>query len=127
VVRAPRVDAGYLLIELLVALAVLAIPLAAMSRNLSQAIDTTVALRDRSMALWVAEDQLVQHHLRADWPEARTFTGTREMGGRTWRWQEVVSTTPVVQLRRIEIEVRGPDRADVLARLVTLLRDPRAR
>ncbi|MFQ6021152.1 MAG: type II secretion system minor pseudopilin GspI [Acidiferrobacterales bacterium] len=118
---------GFSLIEVLVALTILAIPLAAITRTVSQAIDTTAALRDRSMALWVAQDRIALHRIRRDWPATRTTTGTSEMAGRTWRWEEKVVTTPVAQLRRIEIEVREGDSADVLARLVGFLRDPRAK
>lgn len=118
---------GFSLIEVLVALTILAIPLAAITRTVSQAIDTTAALRDRSMALWVAQDRIALHRIRRDWPATRTTTGTSEMAGRTWRWEEKVVTTPVAELRRIEIEVREGDSADVLARLVGFLRDPRAK
>lgn len=118
---------GFSLIEVLVALTILAIPLAAITRTVSQAIDTTAALRDRSMALWVAQDRIALHRIRRDWPATRTTTGTSEMAGRTWRWEEKVVTTPVAQLRRIEIEVREGDSPDVLARLVGFLRDPRAK
>ena len=54
---------GFLLVEILVALAILAIPLAAITRAVSQAIDTTAALRDRSIALWVAQDRLTMHRI----------------------------------------------------------------
>jgi general secretion pathway protein I len=125
--RHRRQNSGFLLVELLVALAILAIPLAAITRSVGQAIDNTVALRERSIALWVAQDQLVLHRLRRDWPDTKTVTGTRELGGRVWRWEEKVSTTPVPQMRRIEIEVRTGDSPDVLAHLVGYLRDPGAR
>ncbi|MFQ5935692.1 MAG: type II secretion system minor pseudopilin GspI [Acidiferrobacterales bacterium] len=122
--RHPRQNSGFLLVELLVALTILALPLAAITRTITQAIDNTVALRERSVALWIAQDQIALHRIRRDWPATRTTTGTREMGGRTWRWQEKVLTTPVPQLRRIEVEVRGEDQPEVLARLVGFVRDP---
>ena len=113
-----------MLVELLVALTILALPLAAITRAMSQAIDNTAALRDHSIALWIAQDQIALHRMRRDWPDVKTTNGTRELAGRTWRWQEQVLTTPVAQLRRLEVEVRDGEHAQVLARLVAFLRDP---
>ena len=125
--RRRRAEHGFLLMELLIALAILAIPLMAITGTIGQAIDTTAALRDRSVALWVAQDRLALHQVLRDWPDTRTFAGTRDLYGRTWRWQETVATTPVDRLRRIEVEVHEGDRPQVLARVVGFLRDPRQR
>jgi general secretion pathway protein I len=115
---------GFTLVELLVALAVLAVALAAAVASLSQGIDLAAALRARTLARWVAEDRLTYHRLAAPWPEIATTEGTSEMGGRTWWWREVVAGTPIGELRRIEIEVRADPQAEVLARLVGFLRKP---
>lgn len=118
---------GFVLLEILVALAILAIPLAAIIFAVSQAIDTTAALRDRSIAMWVAQDRLALHRIERDWPSLKTTTGTSEMAGRSWRWQEKVASTDVAQLRRIEIEIQDETRPDILAKLAGLLRDPQAK
>jgi general secretion pathway protein I len=115
---------GFTLIEVLIALAVLAIALAAVMRVLGQAIDTTAGLRDRTIALTVAQDRLALHQLRGDFPSTDTTTGTRDQGGREWHWQEKVSSTPFPRLRQIEIEVRDANDKDVLASLVGMLRAP---
>lgn len=116
-----------MLIEVLVALTILALPLAAITRSMSQAIDNTAALRDRSMALWVAEDQIALHHMRRDWPDVKVTSGTRELAGRTWRWQEQVLTTPVAELRRLEVDVRDAEHPQILVHLVAFLRDPNSK
>jgi general secretion pathway protein I len=126
-VRHRKKQLGFLLVEVLIALAILAIPLAAITRVVGQAIDTTAALRDRSIAMWVAQDRLTMHRIERDWPALKTTNGTSEMAGRSWRWQEKVISTPIVQLRRVEIEIRDKNRPDVLVKLVGLLRDPQAK
>jgi len=126
-VRHRKKQLGFLLVEILVALAILAIPLAAITRAVSQAIDTTAALRDRSIALWVAQDRLTMHRIERDWPPLKTTSGTSEMAGRSWRWQEKVISTPVAQLRRVEIEIHDENGPDLLAKLVGFLRDPQAK
>ena len=125
--RRRKKQTGFLLVEILVALVILAIPLAAITRAVSQAIDTTAALRDRNIAMWVAQDRLTMHRIERDWPSLKTTTGTSEMADRSWRWQEKVISTSIVQLHRVEIEIRDENGPDVLAKLVGFLRDPQAK
>lgn len=121
-----RADAnrGFTLIEVLVALAVLAIALTAVMRTLAQSIDMSASLRDHNVALWVAQNRLAEHQIRKDWPAQDTTEGTTEMAGREWRWREQVSGTPEPALRRIEIEVRAAQGDQALAHLVGFLARP---
>jgi general secretion pathway protein I len=115
---------GFTLIEVLVALAVLAIALAAVMRAMAQAVDNTVSLREHAVALWVAQNRLTEHQMRQDWPAADTINGETEMGGEKWYWREQVSTTPEPKMRRVEITVRrSPDSKDARAKLVGYLRN----
>ena len=120
----PKVDRGFTLVEVLVALAVLAIALAAVLRAMGQAIDLATDLRQRTVALWVAEERATDHRLRRDWPALDTTDGTMEFGEREWRWREQVTKTPLDELRRVEIEIRAPKSPDVLGRLTVFLRKP---
>ena len=115
---------GFTLIEVLVALAILAIALSAVMRVVTQAVDMTAALRDRAIAAGVAQDQLALHQLHHDWPDTDTTDGVREQGGREWRWQEKVISTSVASFRRIEIDVRDTKDKEVLAHLVGFLQAP---
>jgi len=115
---------GFTLVEVLVALAVLAIALAAVMRAMGQAVDTTVSLREHDVALWVAQNRMAEHEMRKDWPATDTKDGDAQMGGEKWYWREQVSTTPEPKLRRIEITVRRTsDSKDTRARLVGYLRN----
>jgi len=116
-----RPNRGFTLIEVLVALAILAIALTVVLHSMGQAIDLTANLRDRQVALWVAQNRLTQHQLQRDFPSTDTREGTVEMGGQEWHWREQVSATPEAALRRIEIEVRLDAKASSLARLVGFL------
>ena len=118
---------GFTLVEVLVALAVLAIALAAVMRSMAQAIDTTATLRQHEVALWVAENRLVQHEMSQDWPSVDTTNGDADMGGRKWYWREQVSTTPEPKIRRIEITIRETaDSKETVAKLVGYLRNATA-
>ncbi len=115
---------GFTLVEVLVALAILAIALAAVLRAMGQAIDLSTDLRERTLALWVAEERATEYQLKRDWPGLDTKEGTMEFGGREWRWRDRISSTPLAELRRVDIEIRTPNSPDVLAHLAVFLRQP---
>ena len=67
---------GFTLIEVLVALFILAITMAAVARTSSSSIHHAEALRTRIAADWVAQNRLALHQARGDWlPTASTLTG----------------------------------------------------
>lgn len=122
--RPRRESGGFTLVEVLVALAVLAIALAAVLHAMGQAIDLTAGLRDRTLALWVAEERAALHQLKPEWPSLDTREGTAELGGREWRWVERTASTPVADFRRMDIEIYAAGSRDRLATLAVFLRKP---
>jgi len=120
--RSGLFSAGFTLIEVLVALAVLTIALAAVMRALSQSIDTSASLRDRTIAMWVAQNRLATHQVERIFPALDTTEGEAEMAGRAWRWRELVTPAPgEPAMRQIHIEVRAASGEQPLARLVGFL------
>ena len=98
-------QAGFTLLEVLAALAIVAFGLAALWKGLGQGIAVTQSLPDRVMARWVAQNRLVLRQARGDWPDTRTHDGETEMGGRTWFWEEQVTSTDSERLRRVTVTV----------------------
>jgi len=115
---------GFTLIEILVALLVLAIALTATARSLGAAIDTTAALRDRALARWIAEDHLTALELQRAWPELDTKEGDAEMGGHAFRWREETTPTPAARMRRVEVSVLLPATNSPLVRVSGFLEQP---
>lgn len=116
---------GFTLIEILVALTVVAIALAAASRATSSSIAATDEARLRLLAGWVAENRLAEHHAQGDWPGFGTQEGRQAQAGESFLWTETTSSTPNAQFRRLEIRVaheRSTQHA--LARLTGLLPQP---
>lgn len=116
---------GFTLLEILVALAILAIGLAAATRACMSATDTAAALQQRQLAGWVAENQLALLRAARQFPAPGQSSGEARMGQRTFRWTMAVDTAAQGYFRRVEIAVReASGEADVLARLVGYLGRP---
>jgi general secretion pathway protein I len=101
--------AGFTLIEVLVALFILAITMAAVSRTANSSIQHVDALRIRVIADWVAQNRLATHQARGDYPPPGMQTGEEIQAGQTYPWQEEVIATPNPTMRRIIVNVYAPD------------------
>ncbi|MDE1885428.1 MAG: type II secretion system minor pseudopilin GspI [Xanthomonadaceae bacterium] len=104
-----RRQRGFTLLEVLIALLVLALALLALSRTAANQVDTFGALRERTLAGWLAADVLAQTRLATPFPAIGTSDGRRRYGGRDWRYDVVVQGTPVTSIRRIDVHVYAPD------------------
>ncbi|MFO1412825.1 MAG: type II secretion system minor pseudopilin GspI [Burkholderiales bacterium] len=119
---------GFTLVEILVALAIVAIALAAGMRALAQATDSASALKSRTLALWVAQNRLAAAQVANPWPALGTSTGEAEQAGARFVWQANVTTTPNPAFRRIDITVAEPQAPDyALAKLTGFLGNPEPR
>jgi general secretion pathway protein I len=110
---------GFTLIEILVALAILAVALGAAVRSAGVAADTTLELKERLLAGWIAQDRLAEYAVRPLWPDVGTRQGSADQAGVRFVWRETVSRTPNPRFRRVEVQVfpaRTPNH--VAARLV---------
>jgi general secretion pathway protein I len=121
-----RNSRAFTLIEVLVALAVVAVALAAGMRALAQNADGATTLKMRTLALWVAENRLAQAQLAAPWPSSGTTYGDETQAGVRLDWRQTVTDTPNPAFRKIEIVVAEPAVPDyVLARLAGYLGNAR--
>ena len=124
----PRTRRGFTLVEILVALAVLGVALAAGMRAVAQSADAATLLKQRTLALWVAQNRLAIAQLASPWPALGSRDGEAEQAGAAFIWRESVSGTPNPSFRKIDIVVadrREPDYA--LARLTGYLGQPATR
>ena len=100
---------GFTLLEVLVALAILAIALAAVLRATGASTNHAGDLRARVLADWVAQNRLALHAARNDFPAPGTLDGEEIEAGQHLLWHEEIRETPNPAFRRIEITVAAPD------------------
>jgi general secretion pathway protein I len=110
---------GFTLVEVLIALAIAALGLAAVLATGSQSVDTSRNLRDRTLALYVGLNEIAQLRLGEEMPDVGRSNGEAEMAGRLWRWEAVVSETGVEDLRRVDLTVALATRPDEVIRNVS--------
>jgi general secretion pathway protein I len=109
-VRAAKpLQQGFTLIEVIVALVVIALGMLGVIQAVSQTASNSGYLRDKTVAHWVAMNQLTTVRLQKSAPSIDKSSDEVEMAGRNWKWTMEVQQTPVETIRRIDITVRPAD------------------
>ena len=111
VVQSPKPiarNAGFTLLETLVALAILAVALGAVLRATGGSTNHAEDMRIRLLADWVAQNHLALHAARGDWISIGIQNGEETQAGIRLLWKEEIISTPNPAFRRIEISVSDP-------------------
>lgn len=102
--RASR-QSAFTLLEVLVAMAVLALSLLAAIKVATEVTTSAIHLQDKTYAQWVAMNKVAELRLQTDWPAPGRSNGEMDMAGRSWHWQVEIKTTEDPNVRRLEIGV----------------------
>jgi len=97
---------GFTLIEVLVALVLVALGMGAVMTALTSAAQSTLQLREKSFAEWVGLNQLATVRLSHALPATGKSDGEVEFAGSGWHWHQEVSDMDIPGLKRIVIQVR---------------------
>jgi general secretion pathway protein I len=112
-------ERGFTLVEVVVALAIVAIGMLAVFKTIGDTVSNVSELRDRSFAGWIADNRITEIRISGEMPSVEETAGEVEYAGRRWHWVTKVSQTQVTGLRRIDVSVRRDGDAET-ATLVTL-------
>ena len=115
---------GFTLMEVMVALAILAIALAAIIKSTAENITNTAYLRDKTLAHWIAMNKLTELQVMDVWQTGKA-DGKTDFAERTWGWRTEIKNTAVGTVRRVEVDVfREGEKDHPLATLTGFLGSP---
>ncbi len=109
---------GFTLIEVLVALLIVAIALTSMSVTMGGMLNNATTLRERTYASWIAQNKIVEYRLSNEIPEVGTSSGEVDYANAVWEWEAEVLETGVENLLRVDVAV-GLAGSDAVVRVVT--------
>jgi general secretion pathway protein I len=111
-------EAGFTLIEMLVALAIFSLAALALLRLGGATAGNSARLESQAMAQIVARNLAVEALTDPAPPAFGTSGGAAVNGGRRWRWTRNVARSPEARIQQIEIVVEpeqgGPGRARLI-------------
>jgi general secretion pathway protein I len=115
---------GFTLIEVMVALAIAALGLAAVAASVSQMVDAAVSMQQRSYANWIAQNKIAELRLANIVPEVSSTSGQTEYAGIEWEWRATISETGVENLFRVDVTVSQPGSDEILRTVSGFIGEP---
>ncbi|MCU7814716.1 MAG: type II secretion system minor pseudopilin GspI [Candidatus Thiodiazotropha sp. (ex Lucinoma kastoroae)] len=116
---------GFTLLEILIALAILTIAFASIITVSANQSVNVAYLRDKTLAHWVAMNQMTELQISKKWLSAGKQQGDEEMGLHKWHWVRTITNTPDDRVRQVEFTIfraRGDEHP--VTRLVSFLSQP---
>jgi general secretion pathway protein I len=109
---------GFTLLEVMVAVAIFAIVSSALIKNATQSVYQTRQIQERSLAYWIAENQLneIRSQPRGDdnYPSPGSDRRSVVMAKRDWEVTVDYEATENVDMRRVVVSVFHPEDLDNL-------------
>jgi general secretion pathway protein I len=101
---------GFTLLEMLVALAIVAIGLTAALRTSGIGVEGAGDYRNHMLALWLVQNIVAEHTARGDWPAPNTTSSEETFANHVFVVRQEVKTTPNPRFRRLDVIIA--DRED---------------
>lgn len=96
---------GFTLVEVMVALTIVAFSLTAIAATMNQMIDAANSMRERTYASWIAQNKIAELRLANVTPEVSSTSGEVDYANAQWAWRAVVSETGIESFYRVDISV----------------------
>ncbi len=110
---------GFTLLEVMVALVIVALGLMAAFGQVNQTLTVASRLREKTLANWVAVNEMTRLRVLGEFPAISTRSDEVEMARTKWRYTIKVVKTPVDALRRVDISIAFADRPDSVVTTLT--------
>ncbi|MBT8080769.1 MAG: type II secretion system minor pseudopilin GspI [Gammaproteobacteria bacterium] len=115
---------GFTLIEVMVALVIVSIGLAAVGASVSQMVDAATTIQQRTYASWIAQNRIAEMRLENIIPEVDTSSGEVRYANTDWTWRADVSETGVENLFRVDVEVSLAGSDDTIRTVTGFIGEP---
>jgi len=115
---------GFTLIEVMVAVAIAGLALAAVGASVSQMIDAGSAMQERTYASWIGHNKITELRLRNEVPEVSTSSGEVEFASLEWDWEATISETGVENLYRVDVAVSYAGSPNVIRTVTGFIGEP---
>jgi general secretion pathway protein I len=96
---------GFTLLEMLVALAIVAIGLTAALRASGVGIEGVGEYRNHMLALWLTQNIVAERSARGDWPAPGISTSEEEFAKHRFVVSQEVKTTPNPRFKRLDVKI----------------------
>ena len=114
-----RRQSGFTLLEVLVAMTILAVGVTALVSAAGASAWRAEFLRSRELGRWVAANKLTELQVLPAWPEVGTRNTEVELAGRTWYVRTITQRVDDPDLRRVDVQSRLDEHAEGYIYVVT--------
>jgi general secretion pathway protein I len=97
---------GFTLLEVLIALAIVAMSVGALLGTITSSASNISYLKDKTLAEWVALNRLTEIRIAQQMDSPGKRTGNAEMGGMRWQWEQEITELPIDGMFRVEVRAR---------------------
>lgn len=115
---------AFTLVEVMVALAIIALSLTAVAAKMGRMIDTSNAMRERTYASWIAQNKITELRLANVIPEVTATSGEVEYANNTWDWRAVVSESGIENLYRVDVSISYAGNDNVIRTVTGFIGEP---
>ncbi len=96
---------GFTLVEVMVALVVVALSLTGIAVVLGNMLSNASWLKESTYASWIAQNKIVELRAANVYPDADETTGFVTYANSEWAWRAVVTETGIENLWRVDVSV----------------------
>lgn len=103
---------GFTLIEVMIALSVVAIGLMATLKAINEEVSGANLTRNKMMALWILENKVSEIRLNPILPNTGINQGQQTLFNQNWHWQTNTTATANKKISKVEVSISDPNAKD---------------
>ncbi|KFC05165.1 general secretion pathway protein I [Trabulsiella guamensis ATCC 49490] len=119
---------GFTLLEVLLALAIFAVVSLTLANSLGITVNGTARVQQQQLALWVADNQLIDQQLSQATGDQATSNseGDISMGGYRWHWQLTSHNADQLTSQQLRVSLDGDRASELWRTLLSSVNAPNA-